>query len=92
MVLAPLDPEAATLVSELQTFNGCRTVWLDPRGRLWHAEPEEELESEGFRYVATVFRPGVEELCAAVARCRGSAVARSEYPVSAGALVTAATG
>lgn len=49
---------------QLQVFHGYRTVWLDDAGRLWHTEPEDLLEEQGFRYVGSFLRPTVDELMA----------------------------
>jgi hypothetical protein len=67
MQLAALESRIDELVLELRQFNGHRTVWLSERGELIHAEPEDMLEIRGFQYIATLFRPGREELtCAAL--------------------------
>jgi len=62
-------PSVADLVHQLRAFHGYRTLWLDPRGEsLLHAEPEDELEAEGYRYVATLMRPSPEALAEALGR------------------------
>ncbi len=62
-------PSVADLVHELRAFHGHRTLWLDERrGTVLHAEPEEELEAFGYRYVATLMRPGPEALAEALGR------------------------
>ncbi|MEM7157325.1 MAG: hypothetical protein AAF799_31050 [Myxococcota bacterium] len=62
-------PSVPDLVRQLRAFHGYRTLWLDEqRQSLWHAEPEEELEALGYRYVATLMRPGPEALAEALAR------------------------
>ncbi len=62
-------PSVADLVRQLRAFHGHRTLWLDEtRGALLHAEPEEELEALGYRYVATLMRPGPEALADALGR------------------------
>lgn len=75
----PLVPE---LVRQLRGFCGHRTLWLDDEGQVTHAEPEYELEAEGYRYVATLFRPGPEELAEALARVGVRPVAKA-VPTSA---------
>lgn len=51
------------VVTALRTCVGYRTVWIDPFGMLWHAEPEdEELEAMGHRYVGTFCRPAADDL------------------------------
>lgn len=52
---------------QLQAFHGYRTVWLDDGGRLWHAEPDDLLEEQGFRYLGSFLRPSVDELAALLA-------------------------
>ncbi len=62
-------PPVADLVQQLRAFHGHRTLWLDEaRGQLMHAEPEEELEALGYRYIATLMRPGPEALAEALGR------------------------
>jgi hypothetical protein len=61
-------PSVADLVHQLRAFHGYRTVWIEPTGLLMHAEPDEELEDHGYRYVATFLRPGPEELAEALMR------------------------
>jgi len=62
-------PSVPDLVSQLRVFHGFRTLWLDEgRRAILHAEPEEELEAHGYRYVATLMQPGPEELAEALAR------------------------
>ncbi|MGB1698588.1 MAG: hypothetical protein ACPHRO_01460 [Nannocystaceae bacterium] len=53
---------AERLAQGLQAFTGYRTLWIGPKGSFTHAEPEEELEAAGYRYVATLHRPSVDEL------------------------------
>ena len=53
---------AERLAQGLQTFTGHRTLWIGPKGSFLHAEPEEELEPLGCRYVATFHRPSSTEL------------------------------
>ncbi len=64
-----LEQAASTLCAQIRGFGGHRSVFLDPDDRLWHAEPDEELEDEGYRYVGTFLRPTVDELLGALARC-----------------------
>ncbi|MCX4243413.1 hypothetical protein [Paraliomyxa miuraensis] len=61
-------PSVADLVHQLRAFHGYRTLWWRPDGMLLHAEPEEELEDIGYRYVATLMRPGPEALAEALLR------------------------
>jgi hypothetical protein len=58
--------QVTTLVRELAQFNGYRTVWIDLHGTLCHAEPDEELEREGYLYVTTMMRPTEDALAEAV--------------------------
>lgn len=60
--MVSLAPQVARLVEELAQYHGYRTLWLDRRGQLCHAEPEDEYEDIGYAYVATVLRPSAEEL------------------------------
>lgn len=62
-------PSVVDLVRQLRAFDGYRTLWVDPKGtQLLHAEPDELLEDEGYRYVATLMRPGPEALAEALRR------------------------
>lgn len=61
-------PSVADLVHQLRAFHGYRTLWLQPDGMLLHAEPDDELEDLGYRYVATLMRPGPEALAEALTR------------------------
>jgi hypothetical protein len=61
-------PSVVDLVHHLRAFHGYRTLWLGPDGSLVHAEPDEELEALGHRYVATLMRPGPEALAEALTR------------------------
>jgi hypothetical protein len=61
-------PSVADLVHQLRAFHGYRTVWIEPTGLVMHAEPDEELEDLGYRYVATFLRPGPEALAEALTR------------------------
>jgi hypothetical protein len=88
-------PSVADLVHQLRAFHGYRTLWIEPTGLVMHAEPDEELEDLGYRYVATLMRPGPEALAealghagvvlgaAAMAEASGSAWAGAAEPVSA---------
>ena len=58
----------ADVAAQLCGFHGYRTVWIDPQGRLWHSEPDDELEALGWRYVGTFLRPDTETLEIAVGR------------------------
>jgi hypothetical protein len=67
MLVESLDPslhrQLADLVAALRGHLGHRSVWIDPFGMLWHAEPEdEELDALGHRYVGTFLRPDRESL------------------------------
>ena len=60
-------PSVADLVAQLRAFHGYRTLWVDDgHTEIVHAEPEEELEALGYRYVATLMRPGPEVLAEAL--------------------------
>jgi hypothetical protein len=61
-------PSVADLVHQLRAFHGYRTVWIEPTGLIMHAEPDEELDDLGYRYVATFLRPGPEALAEALLR------------------------
>ncbi len=65
-----VQPELDELCGQISDYCGHRSVWIDPRGALWHAEPEELLEDLGYRYVGTFMRPNADELGAALARVR----------------------
>lgn len=56
--------DLADLSAQLHTFHGYRTVWLDDAGRVWHTEPDELLEDQGFRYLGCFLRPSIDELMA----------------------------
>lgn len=62
-------PRIADLVAELRAYHGYRTLWIDQaRGLVLHAEPDDQLEARGYRYVATLMRPGPEVLAEALGR------------------------
>jgi hypothetical protein len=61
-------PSVADLVHQLRAFHGYRTVWIEPTGLLMHAEPDEDLEDLGYRYVATLMRPAPEALAEALVK------------------------
>ncbi len=63
-----LSQRLAEIAADLGAYHGHRTVWIDLAGRIVHSEPEEELEAEGYLYVGTFLRPGVDELVEAAAR------------------------
>lgn len=63
-----LRSQIGAVVAELDGMHGHRTLWLDGDGRLWHFEPEDELESRGYVYVATLMRPSEDDLMLALAR------------------------
>lgn len=66
MQLAVLEARVDELVPDLAGYNGHRTLWLDPSGELVHSEPDDELDERGYRYIATLFQPNRDELCAAI--------------------------
>lgn len=56
------------VVTALRAYGGHRSVWLDPFGMLWHAEPEDEdLDAMGHRYIGTFLRPAADDLLDAIA-------------------------
>ena len=56
------------VVAALSAYVGYRSVWLDPFGMLWHAEPEDEdFDSMGHRYIGTFQCPSIECLSDALA-------------------------
>ena len=65
MQLAALEGRLDQLVDELAQYSGHRTLWLSEAGDLIHSEPEDMLEVHGYRYIATLFHPGREELTTA---------------------------
>jgi hypothetical protein len=65
---AVVDATAVSLWSGLMSHRGHRTVWLAADGTFLHTEPEVELEEEGLAYVATLLRPDLDELNAAMRR------------------------
>lgn len=67
---AVVDATAVSLWSGLMSHRGYRTVWLAADGTFLHTEPEAELEDEGLAYVATLLRPDLDELNAAMRRAR----------------------
>jgi hypothetical protein len=75
---AVVDATAVSLWSGLMSHHGHRTVWLAADGTFLHTEPEVELEDEGMAYVATLLRPDLDELNAAMRR----AVARMDREVA----------
>jgi hypothetical protein len=58
------------LCVELAQYSGHRTIWRDPSGQLVHAEPDDELEPNGFELVATLMHPSVDEFYDALAASR----------------------
>ena len=74
-------PSVADLVHQLRAFHGYRTVWIEPTGLVMHAEPDEELEDHGYRYVATLLRPGPEEMADAL--MKAGVVLTQPMPVDA---------
>lgn len=61
-----LAAQVPRLVEELAEYHGYRTLWLDRRGSLCHGEPEDEFEGSGLVYVATMLRPGPDDLAGAL--------------------------
>lgn len=81
------------VATALRAYIGYRTVWLDPFGILWHAEPEDEdFDTLGHRYIGTFLRPSTEHLSDALAgigmpqvACLHVAPARAPMLAAAGA-------
>lgn len=65
-----LEARIEALLGDLAEYHGYRTLWLDPRGSIVHAEPDDELDELGFAYVGTLMRPSRDELLA-VLRAQG---------------------
>ena len=61
-----LESEAEALCAALRSFSGHRSVWLDPDGTLWHAEPEDMLEEDGHAYVGTFLNPSPDVVAQAL--------------------------
>lgn len=74
--MVSLDLQVARLVEELAHYNGHRTLWLDRRGYLCHAEPEDDFEDIGYQYVATLSRPSADELRQTITRFTARRAAR----------------
>lgn len=68
MQVATLEARVEQLTQALGAFSGYRTLWLAPDQELVHAEPELELEEEGYRYVATLMQPDRDALTEALLR------------------------
>ncbi len=68
MQVVVLESRVEQLTEALAAFSGHRTLWLSPELDIIHAEPEYELEDEGYVYVATLMRPDRETLTAALLR------------------------
>jgi hypothetical protein len=68
MQLSLLEKRVDELVGDLAGYHGHRTIWLDPRGDLVHAEPDDMLEELGFDYVATLMRPDRDQLTGVLLR------------------------
>lgn len=64
MQVHAFERRVAELVRELAGYNGFRTLWLDPRGRICHSEPDDELEHSDYVYLTTVMQPSLETLTA----------------------------
>lgn len=81
------------VVTALSAYVGYRSVWLDPFGMLWHAEPEDEdFDSLGHRYIGTFQHPSTEVLSDALAgigmpqvACLDITPARAAVPMFAAA-------
>lgn len=63
-----VEAQIEHLTESLQGYSGYRAVWLSSDDRLWHAEPDEELEPHDFLYVGCLLRPDAEELAIAIAK------------------------
>jgi hypothetical protein len=61
-----IEDELQSLCADLRAYSGYRTVWLDRRGTVWHAEPELEMP-EGATYLGTFFRPTPELMLETIA-------------------------
>jgi len=68
MQLSSLESRIEELTIELAQYHGYRTLWLDRAGELRHAEPEDEFESLGWVYVASLMQPDAETVTAVVTR------------------------
>jgi hypothetical protein len=66
MLLSLLEKRVDELVGDLAGYHGHRTLWLDPRGDIVHAEPDDLLEELGYDFVATLLRPDRELLTSAL--------------------------
>lgn len=56
------------VVQALAAYHGYRTVWIDPFGLLWHAEPDDDqLDALGHRYIGTFCQPDTDALTHALA-------------------------
>ena len=75
MQVAISQAHIAELTESLAAHHGFRTVWMSAEGQLFHTEPDEELEDEGFRYIATLMRPDQDELRASLGRLSPTVVA-----------------
>ena len=67
MQVQAFERRVEELIVELAGFSGFRTLWLDRAGSICHAEPEYELEEEGYVYLATLMRPDRDTLTEAIA-------------------------
>lgn len=82
--MVSLELQVARLVDELAQYHGHRTLWLDRRGYLCHAEPEDDFEDIGYQYVATMFRPTGDELRSTITHFTARRAARlGACPVAA---------
>jgi hypothetical protein len=58
-----LERQIDDVVGALAGYHGHRSVWIDPFGALWHAEPEDDqLDALGHRYIGTFLRPDKDAL------------------------------
>jgi hypothetical protein len=63
-----LRQQIEALVRTLHTHVHARSIWLDPLGALWDAEPgDEDLDALGHRYIGTFCRPTAAQLSRAMA-------------------------
>lgn len=62
MLLSMLEKRVDELVGDLAGYHGHRTLWLDPRGDIVHAEPDDMLEELGYDLVATLIQPDRDQL------------------------------
>ena len=68
MQVATLEARVEQITQALGAFSGFRTLWLSPDQDVVHAEPEMELEEEGYQYVATLMQPNRDAVTEALLR------------------------